>query len=176
MIRGAVSRDQQAGSTEDAKGARAEALVPGGTRPAEHAGTRTDIGYLLAKGSQHWNELLAEAFRRKGHGDVRPSYGSVLVPLFEEDGLRMSELASRARLAKQTMTTMVRLVEQAGLVRRRPDPEDARATRVHLTARGRRFRPVAERELIRLEARITAHLGAARTAALRASLAQLVDA
>src|SRR5262249_14976301 len=121
---------------------------------ATSAGTRTDIGYLLAKASQHWNQLLAEAFAQRGHADVRPSYGSVLVPLFEEDGLRMSELAARARLAKQTMTTMVRLVERDGLVRRVSDPDDARATRVYLTERSRRFQPIAERELLALEARI----------------------
>jgi DNA-binding MarR family transcriptional regulator len=149
--------------------------MPMSTRASKRAGTRTDIGYLLAKASQHWNELLAEAFRRQGYGEVRPSYGSVLVPLFEEDGLRMGELASRARLAKQTMTTMVRLVERAGLVQRLPDADDARATRVHLTERGRRFRPVAERELLRLEALVTTQLGERRTAALRASLAQLAD-
>jgi DNA-binding MarR family transcriptional regulator len=144
--------------------------------PASAAGTRTDIGYLLAKASQHWNELLAEAFRQQGHGEVRPSFGSVLVPLFEEDGLRMSALATRARLAKQTMTTLVRVVERSGLVRRRPDPDDARATRVELTARGRRFKPVASRELARLEERIVTRLGERRTAALRAALTQLLDA
>ena len=32
----------------------------------------------------------------------------MLVPLFEEDGLRIGELAERSHLAKQTMTTMVR--------------------------------------------------------------------
>ena len=93
--------------------------------------SRTNLGFLLAKASQRWNELLAEAFRASGHGNVRPSYGSVLVPLFEEDGLRMGELAARSHLAKQTMTTMVRTVETAGFVERRSDPEDARATRVY---------------------------------------------
>jgi hypothetical protein len=29
---------------------------------------------------------------------VRPSYGSVLIPLFEEDGLRLSDIAHRAEL------------------------------------------------------------------------------
>ena len=38
----------------------------------------------------------------------------------------MGELARRARLAKQTMTTMVRLLERDGLVRREPDPDDRR--------------------------------------------------
>jgi DNA-binding MarR family transcriptional regulator len=99
----------------------------------------------------------------------------VLVPLFEQDGLRMGELAARSHLAKQTMTTMVRAVERAGFVERRPDPEDARATRVHLTTQGTRLRPVAAREVARLEHRIDALLGDRRTAALRATLAQVVD-
>ena len=75
---------------------------------------------------------------------MRPSYGSVLLPLFEEDGLRMGEIAARARLSKQTMTTMVRLAERDGLVRRERDPEDGRAFRVRLTERALAFKPVAD--------------------------------
>jgi DNA-binding MarR family transcriptional regulator len=54
-------------------------------------------------------------------------------------------------LSKQTMTTMARALERAGLVERRPDPGDARATRLFLTERARSFRPVAERVLADLE-------------------------
>jgi hypothetical protein len=72
------------------------------------AATRENLGFLLAKASQRWNELLYQRFAAAGYPDVRPSYGSVLVPLFEEDGLRMGELAARARLSKQTITTIVR--------------------------------------------------------------------
>ena len=111
------------------------------------AASRENVGFLLAKASQRWNELLQEAFAREGFPEVRASYGSVLLPLFEEDGLRIGEIARRARLSKQTMTTMVRLAERDGLVERRPDERDRRATGVHLTERGRRFRPVAERVL-----------------------------
>lgn len=137
--------------------------------------TRDDLGFLLAKASQHWNELLGEEFRRRGFPEVRPSYGSVIVPLFEQDGLRIGELAGHGRLAKQTMTTMVRLVERAGLVERRPDPLDARATRVHLTRRGRRLEPVATAAVATLERRLRRRLGPSRTEALRGTLAQLVD-
>src|SRR5213593_666748 len=104
--------------------------------------TRNNLGFLLAKSAQRWNEMLAERFAGEGYADVRPSYGSLLIPLFEEDGLRMSELAARARLSKQTMTTMVRLLERDGLVRRSQDPTDRRAYRVQLTERARGFRPV----------------------------------
>jgi DNA-binding MarR family transcriptional regulator len=137
--------------------------------------TRQDLGFGLAKASQRWNELLAESFRSAGFGEVRPSYGSVLVPLFEEDGLRMGELARRVRLAKQTMTTMVRLVERAGLVVRRRDPHDARATCVHLTERGRLLEPIAASAVGALETRIEDRLGPRRTASLRAALAEIAD-
>src|ERR687898_2975634 len=91
---------------------------------SETRATRENLGYLLAKASQRWNELLYQAFVGEGFPDVRPAYGSVLLPLYEEDGLRMGELASRARLSKQTMTTLVRLMEKAGLVDRQTAPSD----------------------------------------------------
>jgi DNA-binding MarR family transcriptional regulator len=127
---------------------------------ARRRANRQNIGFLLAKASQRWNELLAERFAREGFPEVRPAYGSILIPLFEEDGLRMGELAARARLSKQTMTTMVRLLERDGLVRREPDPEDGRAARIRLTPRARRFRPVAESVLAELDRLLAAQLGA----------------
>ena len=103
-----------------------------------------NLGFLLAKASQRWNELLAERFVEHGFSEVRASYGSVLLPLFEEDGLRMGQIAERARLSKQTMTTLVRLCERDGLVVRERDPHDAprlsdqaHQAREGLPARGR---------------------------------------
>jgi DNA-binding MarR family transcriptional regulator len=120
------------------------------------AGLRRDnLGFLLAKAMQRWNDMLRDGFRRVGFAHVRPSFGSVLVPLFEEDGLRLGDLASRSRLTKQTMTTMVRAVQTAGLVKQQADPEDGRAVRVWLTAEARRFQPIAERVLEEIEAAAT---------------------
>jgi DNA-binding MarR family transcriptional regulator len=135
--------------------------------------TRGNLGYLLAKASQRWNEALQAGFAEAGYPEVRASYGSVLIPLLEEDGLRMGEIARRARLSKQTMTTLVRLCERDGLVERRPDPEDRRATRVHLTAKARRFQPVAERVLARLERDVRGSLGDRRLKELRRSLGDI---
>jgi DNA-binding MarR family transcriptional regulator len=135
--------------------------------------TRDNLGYLLAKASQRWNELLQEGFAAAGYPEVRASYGSVLIPLLEEDGLRMGEIARRARLSKQTITTMVRLCERDGLVKRGPDSDDGRATRVHLTPKARRFEPAAERVLARLERDTRRLLGERRLADLRRSLKDL---
>ena len=134
-----------------------------------------NLGFLLAKASQRWNELLQEAFAREGFPEVRASYGSVLLPLFEEDGLRIGEIARRARLSKQAMTTLVRLAERDALVERRNDPSDRRATRVHLTAKGRRLIPVTERILADLDALADQALGTRGRAQASGALAKLAD-
>ena len=134
-----------------------------------------DLGFLLAKAVQRWNELLQERFRAAGWGDVRPSYGSILVPLFEEDGLRMGELARRSRLSKQTMTTMVRILERERLVRRERDPDDGRAVRIVLTPRARQFEPVAERTLAELGAIARDRIGERRLAALKRDLKEWIE-
>ena len=143
--------------------------------PRRGAVTRENLGFLLAKASQRWNELLRERFVIAGYPDVRPSYGSILVPLFEKDGLRMGELAARARLSKQTMTTMVRLLERDGLVERRADPSDGRAWLVFLTERARRFRPVAETTLAELDRLVIETLSVRSRDDLRDALRVLAD-
>jgi DNA-binding MarR family transcriptional regulator len=45
----------------------------------------------------------------------------------------------------------VRLLERDGLVQRRPDPSDGRASLVFLSERARDFRPVAEATLAELD-------------------------
>ena len=137
--------------------------------------TTANLGFLLAKASQRWNELLYEKFVDRGYREVRPAYGSLLLPLVEEDGLRMGELARRARLSKQTLTTMVRLLERDGLVSREPDPADGRASLIYLTDRAREFAPVADEVLLGLEARVEEILTRKQADALKRALKGVID-
>jgi MarR family transcriptional regulator, organic hydroperoxide resistance regulator len=139
-------------------------------RSAARRATTSNLGFLLAKASQRWNELLYEHFSERGFAEVRPAYGSILLPLFEEDGLRMGQLAERARLSKQTMTTMVRLLERAQLVVRERDDRDGRAFRIHLTERAREFKPVAEEVLAELEELVRQALTQQESTALERAL------
>jgi len=136
---------------------------------------RDDLGFLLAKATQRWNELLVERFAAAGYSDVRPSYGSVLLPLFEEDGLRMGELARRARLSKQTMTEMVRRLERDGLVERRADPSDGRASLIFLTARSRAFEPIAAGILSELDRSVRRRLDDEHVEELKTALRELLS-
>jgi DNA-binding MarR family transcriptional regulator len=148
--------------------------VPAATATTRRATTKRattrSLGFLLAKASQRWNELLYAQFVARGYPEVRPSYGSLLLPLFEEDRLRMGQLAERARLSKQTMTTMVRLLERDGLVTRERDAADGRAFRIHLTERAREFQPVAEQVLEELDQEVQQALTPTATNALERAL------
>jgi DNA-binding MarR family transcriptional regulator len=139
------------------------------------AGTTSNVGFLLAKASQRFNALLVERFAGRGFPDVRASYGSVLVPLFERDGLRLGELAAVARLSKQAMTGLVRLCEQDGLVVRERDVDDGRAFRVLLTARGHRLQVVADEVLRELDEELARSLGARKRDALVEALKGVID-
>jgi len=137
--------------------------------------TLDNLGFLLAKASQRWNDLLYERFVAAGFPEVRPAYGSLLMPLYEEDGLRQGELARRARLSKQTMTTMARALERDGLIERRTDPTDARATLIFLTQRANQLRPAAEHVLAQLDAHVGRTLPARVRTSLKGALRQIAD-
>jgi DNA-binding MarR family transcriptional regulator len=141
----------------------------------EAAGTTTNVGFLLAKASQHFNALLVERFAGRGFQDVRASYGSVLVPLFERDGLRLGELAAVSRLSKQALTGLVKLCERDGLVVRERDVDDGRAFRVFLSARGRRFQAVADDVLRALDEDLVRSLGTRKRDALVEALKGVID-
>jgi DNA-binding MarR family transcriptional regulator len=97
------------------------------------------------------------------------------VPLFEEDGLRIGELGRRARLSKQAMTTLIRLMERNGLVERRPDALDQRAARIYLTERSQQFRPVAAAILDELHFLVQQRVQASDVDVLARVLEQLID-
>jgi DNA-binding MarR family transcriptional regulator len=145
------------------------------TTAAARTTATDDVGFLLAKASQRFNELLLERFVEAGFPEVRASFGSVLVPLFGADELRLGEIAQAARLSKQAMTTLVQQCERAGLVERERDPQDGRAFRVRLTPRGRKFQRTAERVLADLDARIAAALGTRKRDALIEALKGVID-
>jgi DNA-binding MarR family transcriptional regulator len=91
-------------------------------------------------------------------------------------GTGLTDLARRARMTKQGMMLVVDDLENRGYVRRVPDPEDARAKIVRLTARGRRFVAEARRAVAAVEARARRELGDRRYEVLRTALEELVEA
>ena len=138
-------------------------------------GPADNVGFLLAQATQRFNALLVERFAERGFPEVRASYGSVLVPLFERDGLRLGELAAASRLSKQAMTGLVQRCEADGLVERERDAADGRAFAIRLSARGSEFREVAEDVLGELDALLAESLGPRNRDALVRALKGVVQ-
>lgn len=72
-----------------------------------------------------------------GDGDLTPSQTAVLIRLGKEGPASASALAAAERVRPQSMARTVAALEQAGLVERRPDPDDRRRRLLDLTAQGR---------------------------------------
>jgi DNA-binding MarR family transcriptional regulator len=73
----------------------------------------------------------------RGSG-LTPSQLSVLGVVARRGPIRLSELAEVEGLNPTMLSRVVAALDEAGLVRRRPDPEDRRAGLLDVTAAGRR--------------------------------------
>src|SRR5262249_56650497 len=97
------------------------------------------------------------------------------VPVGKEEVQARGGLARGPRVSRQTMTTRIRLLGRDGLGRREPDPEDGRAAGVVLTAKARRFEPVARRTLEELGGRAQERLGERRLQSVKAALKEWIE-
>lgn len=69
---------------------------------------------------------------------LHPGQPSLLHALSERDGQSQKELSKRLRHKAATTTMMLQRMEKAGMVRRAPDRNDQRVTRVFITDTGRK--------------------------------------
>ena len=88
--------------------------------------------------------------------------------------LSPGQLLAQTLVTSGTMTNRLDHLEARELIRRRPDPSDARSIRVELTAAGRRRVDVALKDLVEREDSILAILDRAERAALAGLLRRVV--
>jgi DNA-binding MarR family transcriptional regulator len=86
-----------------------------------------------------------------GGTELTPTAGSALATVERHGPLTPSELAEIERVKRPTATRTLRLLTEAGLVDRTPDPDDGRSALVNVSAAGRE-------QLRRLRGRKNAYL------------------
>ena len=114
--------------------------------------------------------MLADTER--GFTDIVPAH-MVLLRWPGPQGRRPSEIAAQSETSKQAVNYVLGQLEQLGYLERRPDPDDQRSRRVHLTARGREVAMTMRAAVAEIEAEWTALLGERDFARLRALLTRL---
>ena len=70
------------------------------------------------------------------HPELDPAGYGLLAILHREGPLRVTDLAATVGVGKPTVSRQVALLEELGLVRKEPDPNDGRAAIVSLTEAG----------------------------------------
>src|SRR3712207_2373140 len=135
-------------------------------------GRRPNIAELLHGPFQILVDELHEGLAEAGYPDIRPAHGNVFGHIRKE-GSRLTELAERAQLTKQTMGYLVDYLEERGYVKREPDPGDRRAKIVRLTGEGRELVGVAREIMGRIESQRAELLGKERMEQLRKLLKEL---
>ena len=97
----------------------------------------------------------------------------LLLRLWSEEGIPTSQLAAAMGVEPPTTTKMLQRLEHRGLIERRPDPEDARISRVYLTQRGRALEQPVLGVWKQLEVQTVAGLSPTEQALLRRLLMQV---
>jgi DNA-binding MarR family transcriptional regulator len=134
--------------------------------------TPENLGILLREPFRVGSERLHDRFAERGHPDVRPPHGNVF-QFLDDAGTRVSVLAQRAQITKQSMAELVTHLEQHGYVERVPDPGDRRAKLVRATPRGKQVYAIAREFVAELEREWTQRLGEQKMRRLRALLQEL---
>jgi MarR family transcriptional regulator, organic hydroperoxide resistance regulator len=88
------------------------------------------------------NRYIHQELRKKGIEDVATPYGAIFVNLFRSGELTMGEIARNIHRDKSTVTVLVRKLVDLGYVETSSSPQDARATVVRLTEKGKSIESV----------------------------------
>jgi DNA-binding MarR family transcriptional regulator len=115
---------------------------------------------------------MLDALHDAGFDDLDTAH----LPLIQwpgPDQMRPSDLAVRLGISKQAVNYLLGELERLGYLERKPDLDDRRSRRVHLTERGRAVIPVIRKAVRDTERDWEAVIGSERLEELRATLVQL---
>jgi MarR family transcriptional regulator, transcriptional regulator for hemolysin len=89
-----------------------------------------NFGFLLSDISRLFRR---EFNRRAGDLDLTQAQWRALAHLSRQENVRQAALAEQLEIQPMTLARQLDRLEAAGWVERRPDPDDRRAVRLHLT-------------------------------------------
>lgn len=97
-------------------------------------GRPMQVGILLKIPFVRLDQEVDRRLNEMGFRDIRPAHHAVF-QFLPTDGIRLTELAQRAHVTKQSMGELVRYLEAHDYLERVPDPSDSRAQIIRRTPR-----------------------------------------
>lgn len=129
---------------------------------------------LLALTTQQLARSLHQRIRAAGYDDQRPADDAAFAHIPPE-GIRLTDLARRAGVTKQSMAELVASLEARGYVERTSDPADGRAKLIVFTERGWGAVSTALDALDDIERDLVERYGPRRVGDLRRLLHRVLD-
>ena len=127
-------------------------------RQAGEAWRRGNVGRALFNATKKFEQDVLDFVEHAGYADIRMVHLNLYRNL-DFDGTRLTELAARANMTKQSMQELVDRAEALGFVERRPDPQDRRAKMVAFSDRGLALLDVLHQAILHAERRMVAAIG-----------------
>lgn len=103
-----------------------------------------DMGFDKSKSAGYLTNHLARLFASElqnaiRHLGIAPAQFMTLLELWRQDGLTQKALVKRLDVEQATMANTLTRMERDGLIRRKPNPADARSQQIWLTPRAKKL-------------------------------------
>jgi len=128
---------------------------------------------LLFASADAFSDEVFERVSAAGFTDLRPGHGCVFGNI-ETEGSRLTVLAQRANMTKQTVGEVATDLERLGYAERVPDPSDGRAKIIRLTERGRAAHEISREIIDDVEREWAERYGEERMAVVREALEAVI--
>jgi DNA-binding MarR family transcriptional regulator len=132
--------------------------------------TRHPLIRLLENGFDAFAEEMTRRVAQTEYSDIRITHGCVFGNIDADTGSRLTDLADRANMTKQSVGEVATELERRGYLERVPDPADGRAKIIRLTERGRDAQALGLKIIDEIEQEWAERYGLERVAALRDAL------
>ncbi|MEN6542019.1 MarR family winged helix-turn-helix transcriptional regulator [Parvibaculum sp.] len=137
---------------------------------------RLTFGTLFREPYSHYLGWLYARLQERGFPDIRVAHSAVVRTIDAERGSRVTTLAERAGMTKQSMAYLVDSLVELDYLEIVSDPEDKRAKLARLTRRGRKLMATAGTLGAEYEGLLAERIGEDEMAELRHLLTRVVEA
>lgn len=129
---------------------------------------------LLRRARTTYGDAIGRALAAAGCADL-PRNGSFVIGGIARNGSPLGAIIDDLGVSKQAAGQLVETLVRRGYVDRSPDPKDRRRLTVTLTERGRRAAAASRSAVERVDALLTARVGAGSVAHTRVTLGALIE-